>query len=110
MTRQIAGVAAAVILSVSPALQAQENVSPQNRPVRINRIEHREAYRIRRGIHNEELTRLEATRLIHEQQRIRRQEARAKSDGELTLNERRRLLMHLNRASRHIYRDTHDRR
>lgn len=110
MTHRTLGLALAAVLLASPALQAQESSHPQRHPSRIDRLQRREAYWIRQGIRNDELTRQEANRLIREQQRIRRQEAHARSDGELTRNERRRLFTHLQHARRHIYRDTHDRR
>ena len=110
MTHRILGLAAAAVLLVSPALQAQEIFRLARPGWRINRLQRREARFIRRGIRNDELTRQEAQRLVKEQHRIRRQEARARLDGEFTRNERRRLLASLQRAGRHIYRDTHDRR
>jgi len=109
MTHRILGLAAAVLL-VAPTLQAQELFRPARPGWRINGLQRREARFIRRGIWNDQLTRQEARRLVREQYRIRRQEARAKSDGRFTFNERRRLLGSLRRAGRHIYRDTHDRR
>ena len=110
MTHAMLGLAAAAVLLVSPALQAQEAFRPARPGWRINRLQRREALFIGRGIRNDQLTRQEARRLAMEQRRIRRQEARAKSDGIFTFNERRRLRGSLQRAGRHIYRDTHDRR
>jgi hypothetical protein len=101
--------AAAAILLASPALQAQERPGLARPPVRINRMERREAHFIRQGVRSGELTRPETRRLVNEQQRIRRHEAIAKSDGTLTPNERQHLRGELRRAGRHIYRNTHDR-
>lgn len=74
----------------------------------INKREQQQRQRIRRGIRTDELTRREAARLTAQQAAIRGYEARAKSDGRLSCRERRRLDSMLDRASRNIYRQTHD--
>ena len=74
----------------------------------INRREHREQLRIRQGGRTGELTAKEVRKLEKEQARIRRAEARAKSDGQLTAKERACLEKRLNHASRDIYRQKHD--
>ena len=83
-------------------------VSMANTPY-INRRQHREQRRIYNGIRSGELTRREAARLEAEQFRIRAYERRAKRDGDLTRRERYRLDHMLDRGSRNIYRQTHDR-
>jgi hypothetical protein len=75
----------------------------------INRRERHQQQRIREGIRGDELTRREAARLEAEQARIRAYERYARSDGRLTLRERRRLDRQLDQSSRHIYRQKHDR-
>jgi hypothetical protein len=75
----------------------------------INRRQYHEQQRIRQGIRSGELTRVEAARLEAEQSRIRLDEARARQDGRVTCRERTRINRELNRASRNIYRQTHDR-
>lgn len=75
----------------------------------IDRREHRQQQRIRQGIRSDELTRREAARLEAEQARIRGYERYARSDGHLSLSERRRLDRQLDRSSRQIYRQKHDR-
>jgi hypothetical protein len=56
------------------------------------------------------LTRREARRLTREQRHIRREERRYRcNDGHLGPWERRDLRRDLNRSSRHIYRQKHDR-
>ncbi|HEU4389810.1 MAG TPA: hypothetical protein VFV34_18535 [Blastocatellia bacterium] len=75
----------------------------------IDRREHQQQQRIREGIRGDELTRREAARLEAEQARIRVYERYARSDGHLSANERRRLDRQLDRASRQIYRQKHDR-
>jgi hypothetical protein len=74
----------------------------------INKRQHNQSQRIRRGIRTDELTRREAGRLISQQAAIRAYEARAKSDGRLNYRERRRLDYMLDRANRNIYRQKHD--
>jgi hypothetical protein len=76
---------------------------------RINERQHQQQQRIRHGIRNEELTRREAGRLVTEQARIRAYERRARCDGDLSFRERFRLDNMLDRSSRNIYRQTHDR-
>jgi|SRR5215216_2450204 len=83
-------------------------VSLAHTPV-INRRERNERGRIVQGIRSGELTRREAARLRSEQFGIRSYEARAKSDGSLTRSERYRLDRMMDRASRDIYRQKHDR-
>ena len=75
----------------------------------INARQHREQHRINRGIRSGELTRFEATRLEAGLLRINRYERHARSDGYLSPRERARLQHQLNRESRAIYRQTHDR-
>jgi hypothetical protein len=75
----------------------------------INVRQRRQQERIRRGFRSEELTRREALRLRAEQARIRRFEARARSDGRFSCRERRRANRLLDRANRDIYRQRHDR-
>jgi hypothetical protein len=75
----------------------------------INARQHREQHRITRGIRSGELTRIEARRLEARMSRINRYERHARSDGYLSLRERTHLQRQLNRESRAIYRQTHDR-
>ena len=77
-------------------------------PRHINEREHRQQQRIFHGVRDKELTRREFGRLEAEQAGIRAYERRARSDGHLSLNERRRLNHLENRSSRDIYRQTHD--
>lgn len=77
-------------------------------PRGINSRQHREQQRINQGIRSGELTRLEARRVEAGLSRIRRDERRARSDGDLSPRERARLHRELNRESRAIHRQTHD--
>ena len=75
----------------------------------VNDRERNQQRRIRQGVRSGELTRGEFRRLEREQARVRRHEARARSDGRFTLRERARINRELNRSSRHIYRQKHNR-
>ena len=75
----------------------------------VNGRERNQQRRIRQGVRSGELTRSEFRRLEREQARVRRHEARARSDGRFTLRERARSNRELNRSSRHIYRQKHNR-
>ena len=74
----------------------------------INHREHVQQRRIFNGVHSGELTPTEFRRLEKGEYHIERMEVRAKSDGELTAQERARLEHALNRESRQIYRQKHD--
>jgi len=78
-------------------------------PRHVNTREYRQQQRIFHGVRSDELTRREFGRLEAEQAGIRAYERRARSDGHLSLHERRRLDNMLDRSSRDIYRQTHDR-
>jgi hypothetical protein len=75
----------------------------------INQRQRNQQKRIFQGARSGELTRGEFRRLEREQFRIRRMEAWARSDGLLTAREQFRVNRELNQASRHIYRQKHDR-
>ena len=75
----------------------------------INGRQYREQQRIRQGIRSGELTRREAWMLEGEQARIRAYERYARRDGYVSPRERARLDRGLDRASRDIYRQKHDR-
>jgi hypothetical protein len=76
----------------------------------INRREYSQRGRIRDGIRSGELTRGETYRLINQQRRIEAYERRSRlDDGRLDWRERQRLDRMLDRSSRDIYREKHDR-
>ena len=75
----------------------------------VNDRQRHQQKRIRHGVKNEELTRMEARKLAKEQVHIQRLETRAKSDGEFTARDRAKLNREQNQASSHIYRQKHDR-
>ena len=66
--------------------------------------------RMGRGVRSGELTRRETLRLEKEQREINRDKKEAKSDGIVTIDERKEIHQDLNQASRHIYRAKHNRR
>ena len=65
--------------------------------------------RIDWGVQSGQLTPREAGRLEADQARIQQKEQRMKSDGKLNRKERARLHQNQDRASRHIYKQKHDR-
>jgi hypothetical protein len=67
-----------------------------------------QADRISSGIRDGSLTAGEAARLEGQQARILREEQRVRSDGNLSLAERRRLRQDVNRASSQIWGERHD--
>ncbi len=75
----------------------------------VNKRQRNQKKRIVQGMRSGELTAREAGRLRKEQAKIRREERRFKSDGMLTERERVKLHRDLNRSSKHIYRQKHDR-
>ncbi|MDE3225994.1 MAG: hypothetical protein KGN30_11345 [Nitrospirota bacterium] len=75
----------------------------------VDRREQRQQQRIQQGIQSGQLTPKEAARLEQEQARIRDEEAAMKADGKLDAVERRKLQRDLNRSSRHIAKEKHDR-
>ncbi|MFL6211352.1 MAG: hypothetical protein ACJ74W_21065 [Pyrinomonadaceae bacterium] len=82
----------------------------QTYPGSINRREARQQRRIRQGVRSSVLTRREARRIERREARIRIEEVRARrSGGRFTLRERRRIQRELNRSSRAVYRQKHDR-
>ncbi len=70
--------------------------------------EHGQRERIAQGIRSGELTRPEARRLVHGEQRLHRHERIARADGDVTRAERYRLHRHADRMSSRIHRQKHD--
>ena len=97
--------ASVFIAGLSVGSQAQTR-----QPRRINQREHRQQKRITQGVRSGELTAAEALRLEREQVKLRQLEARLRDSGDrLSPKERARLERDLNRTSRDIYRQKHDR-
>jgi hypothetical protein len=74
----------------------------------VNHRQARQHARIAHGVASGELTARERARLAAEQRAIAAEERFYKRDGGLSARERADLHRDLNRASRHIYRQTHD--
>lgn len=102
---------APVLFAAALAFSFVATVDAQSKhPRSINAREHRQQQRILQGERSGELTRREAERLAAEQAKIRVDEAYARhSGGRLTRAERARLERELNRSSKDIYRQKHDR-
>ena len=84
--------------------------SAQSRGRGINAREHRQQQRIAQGVRSGELTSRETYRLERQEQRIDRQEDRFRESGDgLSPRERAKLEHELNRESRNIYHQKHDR-
>lgn len=91
-------------LSISAAAQTK------SRPYSINHREQRQQKRVRQGIKSGELTARETYKLEKQQAKLRRTEAGYRRSGNgLTPKERYKLQRQLNRSSRTIYRQKHDR-
>jgi hypothetical protein len=93
----------AAVLMALPVVAAAGTRDPG-----VNQRQHSQQHRIQQGVKSGELTRGETRRLETEQRHIRHEEARYKSDGQLTRAERADLQQDLNRSSRHIYNQKHD--
>ena len=95
------------VIGFSIAANAQTD---RHRSRGINAREARQERRIDQGIYSGELTKNETRRLEREQNRIDRVEDRYRTSGDgLSAKERARLERALNRSSRDIYRQKHDR-
>ena len=76
----------------------------------IDKRERRQQTRIHQGIKSGELTPAETRRLEAREGKIKADEMRAKSDGKVTPEERRKLNRELDRTNRAIYRKKHNAR
>ena len=98
---------AAAVAAVSIAATAQPFAPIDTRDIDARQA--RQEQRIQQGIRRGELTRREATELRRGQHEIARAEARAKSDGRVTVAEHRRLVAMLDQADARIRQLRHDR-
>lgn len=96
--------AATAIIATSTAAGAHD----YDRGDRIDARQANQAYRIYHNRRAGELTLHEKWRLQAEQRHIARMERHAKSDGYISREEARRIEAAQDRASRHIYRQSHD--
>lgn len=74
----------------------------------IQKREQNQQQRIDQGVKSGQLTPREAGKLEAQQAKIKQDEERMKSDGNLTKQERRKLTREQNRASKNIYRKKHN--
>lgn len=96
-----------VLLGMSATSLAQDG-STNDKPRTINERRKNQQKRIWDGVKDDELTRKEFARLEREQNQVRRQERRFRSDGVFTRVERARVQHNLNQSSRHIRRAKHN--
>lgn len=90
-------------------LASSDFAQTKSHPYSINNREQRQQKRIRRGIKSGELTAKETYKLEKQQYKLRRTEAKYRRSGNgLTWRERYKLQRQLNRSSRAIYRQKHD--
>lgn len=95
--------AALAAMTFTTVLQAQE-ATP-----RINKRQAVQQHRIVRGAQSGELTKKEVRHLEMREAKIQSDKVEAKADGRVTRAERRKLNRELNRSSRAIERQKHDR-
>ncbi len=99
-----------ITLGTAGLATAQETTPSGTETPGVNQRQKRQHQRIRQGVRSEELTRRETVRLRNEQRDIQQEKREAKSDGDVTRQERRSIHREQNQASRHIYRAKHNRR
>ena len=97
--------AAAAVIATSTAASAYD----YDRDARIDARQAEQAYRIHHNRHTGQLTALEKWRLQAEQHRIAAMERAAERDGHVSRREARAIDRAQDAASRHIYRQSHDR-
>jgi hypothetical protein len=83
---------------------AAGSVAAQTKSPRVDRRERRQEARIQEGVKSGELTKREAATLEAQQEKIRKDEMKAKADGTLSPAERMKLKREQNRANRRILR------
>ena len=100
-------VLAVALLVLSIALPASAFQDQTKTPV-VNEREKHQQQRIKEGVKSGELTGKEAKKLEKQQAKIHAEEAVAKSDGKVTKGERAKIHHDQNKASKHIYKEKHD--
>ena len=98
--------ATAALALISFAASAQTPASSAT--PRIDAREAKQEKRIEQGVNSGQLTARETLRVEREQKAIEKVEAKAKADGTVTPQERKRLTHMQNKASKDIYRQKHD--
>lgn len=96
---------AAIVMAALPALAfAQATPATPN----VDKRQANQERRIQQGVKSGELTPREAAKLEKGQAKVRRMEAKAKSDGVVTAQERKRITQEQNKQSRRIEREKND--
>ena len=108
MKRAVAGAVGMAMITVI-GFSVPASAGSADDPVIQERMQNQQQ-RIDQGAASGQLTPREAARLEGQQAKIRQDEARAKSDGVVTVAEKRKLTAEQNRASRDIYRKKHNHR
>jgi len=98
----------ALMMGALPATGFGQSGTPST--TRIDHRQEKQQQRIDQGVASGALTEKEAARLHKEQDRLQKAEDKALADGKVTRKERARLEHRQDRASKHIYRQKHDRR
>src|SRR5881397_2717112 len=97
----LAAVATATLISTIQA-------GPGARDPGVNARQRAQHARVAQGVRSGELTPSETRDIAKEQRAIRQEEREFKSDGKLTVEERKELRQDLNQASKNIYEQKHD--
>lgn len=95
---------AGLLLVSAPALYAESGTHTPG----VKARQHNQSQRINQGVHSGELTRDETQDLREDKRAIRQQKRTAKSDGTVTIEERKDLHKSLNESSQNIYEEKHD--
>lgn len=97
----------ALMIGALPATGFAESGTPST--PRIDQRQEKQQQRIDQGVTSGVLTEKEAARLQNEQDRIQKAEDKAMADGKVTRKEHARIEHRQDQASKHIYRQKHDR-
>ena len=95
---------AGVLLTSATSLYAE----PGTHTPGVKARQHNQSHRINQGVRSGELTHDEAQDLREDKRDIRQQKRTAKSDGTVTVEERKDLHKSLNESSQNIYEEKHD--
>ena len=97
------------VVLVTPAAFADQAGRPQHRPAGVNKREHRQVQRIKRGVKQDEITKAEADKLKADEAAIRAEEKVYRKSGDgLNKREVKDLEKDLNKTSREIKRAKHN--
>ena len=102
----VAGIVSVFLLTSFAAVANADG--PGTRSPGVSDRQHHQHHRIKQGVRSGQLTRGEIKDIRKQQQQIRLEKREFKSDGELTLAERKSLHRDLNAASKDIYQEKHD--